>query len=324
MILQRMIKTCRYTLPMLGGLLLAASLVVTMAGCTVKPAELTMVTGGTGGTYYPIGTAIAGVITDNVANAEATAVTSDGSVANAKSLGSGEAELALIENTIAYYAEQGIQMFEGEAVKDIRGIATLYPEIVQIVTLKEYDIKSLADLKGKRVGVGAPGSGTAVHALAILKAAGMDETNVDIQYLDFSECADGLKNGTLDAGYVVAGTPTSAITDLASVKDIAIVTVPGDIYNQLSSKYPFYVAVSLPGGTYAGVNTDVQTIAVMAMLATTVDVSKDLVYEMTRAIFENTDVLAAAHPRGKDITLESALDGMSIPLHPGAEKYYEE
>ena len=241
-------KSGKMKLLPLAGILLTVILVVSMAGCKVEPAELTMVTGGTGGTYYPIGTAIAGVITDNVDNAEATAVTSDGSVANAKSLASGEAELALIENTIAYYAEKGVQMFEGNAVKDIRGIATLYPEIVQIVTLKEYGIKSLADLKGKRVGVGAPGSGTAVHALAILKAAGMDETNVDIQYLNFSECAEGLKNGTLDAGYVVAGTPTSAITDLAGTKDIAIVTVPGDIYNQLSAKYPFYVAVSLPGG----------------------------------------------------------------------------
>lgn len=316
-------KVGKTILTMLAGLL-AVSLIVTVAGCAAEPVELTMVTGGTAGTYYPIGTAIAGIITDNVDNAEATAVTSDGSVANANSLGNKEAELALIENSIAYYAHQGIRMFEEEPVTDIRGIATLYPEMVQIVSLNEYGITSLDELEGKRVGVGAPGSGTAVHAQAILEAAGLDETNVDIQYLNFSQCAEGLQDRTLDAAFVVAGIPTAAITDLASAEDIVIVSVPADIYRQLSDKYPFYVAISLPGGTYTGVDTDVNTTAVMAMLATTADVSDDLVYKITKAIFENTDVLVAAHPRGKDITLESALDGMSIPLHPGAEKYYDE
>ncbi len=324
MLSRRKMKPGRKTLLLLSGLLLLIALVISATGCATKPVKLTMVTGGPAGTYYPIGTAIAGIITDSVDNTEAAAVTSDGSVANAKSLGNKEAELALIENTIAYYAQQGIQMFEECPVEDIRGIATLYPEIVQIVTLKELGITSLNDLEGKKVGVGAPGSGTAVHAMAILEAAGLDETNVDIQYLNFSECAEGLKGGTLDAGFVVAGTPTAAVTDIAAAKDVVIVTVPGDIYDQLSSKYPFYVAVSLPAGTYTGVDADVGTIAVMAMLATTSDVSEDLVYEMTKAIFENTNIIVAAHPRGKDITLESALDGMSIPLHPGAEKYYEE
>jgi TRAP transporter TAXI family solute receptor len=311
-------------LPLLAGLLMVITMIISAAGCTTEPVELTMVTGGAAGTYYPIGTAIAGIITDNVDNAEAAAITSDGSVANANSLGNKEAELALIENSIAYYAYEGIRMFEEEPVKDIRGIATLYPEMVQIVSLKEYGITSLDELEGKRIGVGAPGSGTAVHALAILEAAGLDETNVDIQYLNFTECAEGLQDGTLDAAFVVAGIPTAAITDLASAEDIAIVSVPAAIYQSLSDKYPFYVSISLPGGTYGGVDTDVSTTAVMAMLATTADLSDDLVFKITRAIFENTDVLVAAHPRGRDITLESAQDGMSVPLHAGAEKYYNE
>jgi TRAP transporter TAXI family solute receptor len=320
----RKAKAGKTLLPVLAGLLLIITLIVTATGCAVEPVALTMVTGGSAGTYYPIGTAIAGIITDNVDNAAATAITSDGSVANAKSLANKEAELALIENSIAYYAQTGTMMFEGEPVTDIRGIAALYPEMVQIVSLKEYGITSLNELEGKRVGVGAPGSGTAVHALAILEAAGLDETNVDIQYLNFAECAAGLQAGTLDAAFVVAGIPTAAITDLASAEGIVIVSVPADIYRQLSSKYPFYVAISLPAGTYTGLDAGVSTTAVMAMLATTADISDDLVYKITEAIFENTDTLVAAHPRGKDITLDSALDGMSIPLHPGAEKYYNE
>jgi len=310
-------------------LLIVIIMVFPIAGCGSKavpaePVKLTIGTGGTTGTYYPIGGALAKIITDFVAGAEATAITSEGSVANARSIGSKEAELTMIENNIAYYAEQGIQMFEEQPVKDIRGIATLYPEIVQIVTLKEYGITGLSDLKGKKAGVGAPGSGTAVHILEIFKAAGLDETNVDIQYLDFAECAEALKNGTIHAGCVVAGIPTLAVRDIASVKEVAIVTVPDEIYSQLSGKYPFYVSVSIPAGTYTGVDEDTVTIAVQAMLTTRADIPEDLVYDVTKAIFEHTDVLIAAHERGKDITLETALDGMSIPIHPGARRYFED
>ncbi len=329
MIFSRRTKPGKAMSLMLLGLLVVVTMVFPIAGCGSEdiPAEtvkLTMVTGGTAGTYYPIGGAIAKIVTDFVAGAEATAITSEGSVVNARSIGSKEAELALIENTIAYYAEQGSQMFAEDPVKDIRGIAALYPEIVQIVTLKEYGITSLGDLKGKKVGVGAPGSGTAVHILEIFKAAGLDEANVDIQYLDFAECAEALKSGTIHAGCVVAGIPTSAVRDIASVKEVEIVTVPDEIYSQLSGKYPFYVPVSIPAGTYTGVDEDVGTIAVQAMLATRADIPEDLVYDVTKAIFEHTDVLIAAHERGKDITIETALDGMSIPLHHGAQRYFKE
>ncbi len=286
--------------------------------------NLTLATGGTAGTYYPLGTAMAKIIADNVADVQATAVTSEGSVANAKWVGSKEADLALLQNDIAYYARQGEQMFQQQTVKDIRGIATLYPEIVQIVTLKEYGIKSLNDLRGKKVGVGAPGSGTAVHILNIFAASGLNEGNVDIQYLDFQECADGLKNRTIHAGCVVAGTPTSAVLDVGSARDITIVEVPGEVYQRLKADNPFYVAASIPAGTYPGVDRSVSTIAVRAMLAARADLPEDLVFAVTRAIFEHTDKLVAAHERGRDISLKTALDGMSIAIHPGALRYFKE
>ncbi|MFC2013214.1 TAXI family TRAP transporter solute-binding subunit [Chloroflexota bacterium] len=329
MVFSRRTKPGRAMSLMLLELLVVVTLVFSIAGCGSKdiPVELvkfTMVTGGTTGTYYPIGGAIAKITTDFVAGAEATTITSEGSVANARSIGSKEAELALIENTIAYYAEQGSQMFAEDPVKDIRGIAALYPEIVQIVTLEEYGITSLSDLKEKIIGVGAPGSGTAVHIIEIFKATGLDEANVDIRYLDFAECAEALKSGAIHVGCVVAGIPTSAVRDIAAVKEVAIVPVPDEIYSQMSSKYPFYVPVLIPAGTYSGVDEDVVTIAVQAMLATRSDIPEDLVYDVTKAIFEHPDVLIAAHERGKDITLETALDGMSIPLHHGAQRYFEE
>jgi hypothetical protein len=235
-----------------------------------------------------------------------------------------EAEFGLLQNDVAYYAYNGVEMFKDAKVGKIRGVATLYPEIIQIVTLKENNIKTIYDLKGKRVAVGAPGSGTAVDALQILNAAGIDESNTDIRFLNFKEVSDALKDKTIDAGFIVAGIPTAAVSDIAAVREVAIVEVPDEIYNKLKENYPFYTQVNIPAGTYNGVDEDVKTVAVLAMLATNADLPEEVVYEVTKAIFEHRDVLEAAHKRAADITLETALDGMSIPLHPGAEKYYKE
>ena len=311
---------------------LALGAALLLAGCAQQekeaPAEkeiqLTILTGGAAGTYYPIGGAMATAINDYAEGVKATAVTSGASVTNARKIGEREAELALLQNDVAYYAYEGLEMFKDNPVKNIRGIATLYPEVIQIVTLKESGIKSVYDLKGKRVAVGAPGSGTAVDALQILKAAGIDESNANIEYRNFKEVADGLKDKTIDAGFIVAGVPTAAVSDVAAVRDVMIVEVPDEIYQKLSLEYKFYVQYTIPAGTYKGQDKNVKTVAVLAMLATREDVPEDVVYEVTKAIFEHRDVLVAAHKRAEDITLETALDGMSIPLHPGAEKYYRE
>ncbi len=313
--------------------ILLAIVAILVAGCAekeAKPAEkaekyhITILTGGASGTYYPIGGAMAKIINKYVKGVEATAVTSGASVANARKLGDKEAELALLQNDIAYYAYNGIEMFKEKPVRNIRGIATLYPEVIQIVTLKDSGIKTIYDLKGRRVAVGAPGSGTAVDAMQILNAAGINESNTDIRYLNFKEVADALKDGTIDAGFIVAGIPTAAVTDIAAVRDIYIVEIPDEIYQKLHEKYKFYIQYTIPAGSYKGLDKDVKSVAVLAMLATREDIPEDIIYNITKAIFEHTDELVAAHERAKDITLQTALDGMSIPLHPGAEKYYKE
>ncbi|MFC2059319.1 TAXI family TRAP transporter solute-binding subunit [Chloroflexota bacterium] len=310
---------------MLFGILALFALAGFSVNCgPAEPTQLTIATGGTAGTYFPVGRAMAAVITDYAEGIEATAINSGGSIDNAEIIGDKEAELALMQNDVAYYAQQGLRMFEGQPVADIRGIAALYPEIVQIVTLEEYGIESLGDLEGKTVGIGAPGSGTAVNILQILKAVGLDETNVDIQYLDFGECAAALKEKTIHAGCVEAGIPTSAVTDIASAGDISILEIPDDVYSKLKGDYPFYVPITIPAGTYSGMNEDVDSVAVLAMLVTSADVPEDVIYKATRAIFEHTSVLVAEHERAGDITLETALDGLSVPLHPGAKKYFEE
>jgi len=297
---------------------------VTPTPTVAEVKEITILTGGSAGTYYPIGGAMAQAITEYAPGIKATAVTSGASVVNARKVGAGEAEFGLMQNDVAYYAYNGVEMFKDNKIDKLRGVATLYPEIIQIVTLKESGIKTVYDLKGKKVAVGAPGSGTAVDALQILNAAGIDESNTDIRYLDFKEVADALKDRTIDAGFIVAGIPTSAVSDVAAVREVGIVEVPDEIYQKLKEQYPFYTQVTIPAGTYPGVDEDVKTVAVLAMLATNADLPEDLVYEVTKAIFEHRDILEAAHKRAADITLETALEGMPIPLHPGAEKYYKE
>jgi len=267
---------------------------------------------------------MANVINEHVEGVKATAVTSGASVTNARKIGSGEAELALLQNDIAYYAYTGTEMFKENPIKNIRGIATLYPEVVQIVTLKDKGIETLYDLKNKRIAVGAPGSGTAVAAMQILSMVGINESNADIRYLNFKEVADALKDGTIDAGFIVAGVPTAAVSDIAAVRDVQIVEIPDEVYEKLSQHYKFYIQYTIPAGSYKGVDEEVKSVAVLAMLATREDIPEDVIYEITKAIFENRDELVAAHKRAEDITLETALDGMSIPLHPGAEKYYKE
>jgi hypothetical protein len=304
--------------------LLVISLVGLGVGCVpgAKPVKVTIYTGGTAGTYYPLGGAMAKIITDYAPGVEATAVTSGASVTNARKIAEKEADIVLIQNDVTSYAYYGTELFEGEKVENIRGLATLYPEIIQIIALK--GISAVSDLKGKKVGIGAPGSGTAVDILQILNAAGVTRENSDLRDLDFKEVASALKDKTIDAGCLVAGIPTAAVTDVATVREIMPVEVPDAIYDKIKSQYPFYVKVTIPAGTYKGQDKDVETVAVLAMLAVRSGLSTDAVYQITKAIFEHTDILVATHKRAEDITLETALDGMPIPLHPGAEKYFKE
>lgn len=307
---------------------LVTFLVALFTGCgapePAKVEKLAIYTGGTAGTYYPLGGGLAKIINEKTKVAEASVVSSGASAANARKIGEKEAGLCLIQNDVAAEAYNGLQAFKDGAIKNIRGIAVWYPETIQFVTLKEFNIKTLADLKGKKVGIGAPGSGTAVEALAILESAGINRSNANLSDLDFKEVAIALKDKTIDAGVVVAGIPTAAVTDVATARDVYIVEITDDTYKAIKSKYPYFVQHVVPAGTYKGVDKDVKTVAVMAMLATRDDIPASVIYEITKAMFENLDILVATHARAKDITLKNALEGMSIPLHPGAEKYYKE
>lgn len=307
-----------------GPVGLVALLVLALAGGVQAAQFVTIATGGTAGVYYPLGGALAEIFNQSVPGVNASVQATGASVANVNLLAQGQVELAFIQNDIAYYAANGIEMFDGRKVERLRGVATLYPEVVQLVALKQANIRSVADLKGKRVAVGDIGSGTELNARQILAAAGLTYKDLQARYLSFAEASANLRDGHIDAAFVTAGIPTAAIQDIAVQKDVVIVPITGEISAQLEARYPFYTQVVVPAGTYRGHAQDVTTVAVKAMLVARADLPEDLVYNLTRALFANLPRLAQAHARGKDIGEKTAKDGMSIPLHPGAERFYQE
>ena len=279
-------------------------------------------TGGTAGTYYPIGGAIAEVLNKEIPGMSASAQSTGASVANINMLSDGEVDLATVQNDIAYYAAHGTEMFQDKKVDGLQGIASLYPETCQFVTLKSSGIKSLAELKGKRIAVGAVGSGVEANVRQILAAYGVTYSDIDAQYLSFAEGASALKDGNVDVAVLTAGYPTASVQDIAAQNPVRLLPVEGKAADALIAQYPFYTKTVIPAGTYAGFDEEVPSVAVMAMLVAGPTVNDDLGYCVTKAIFSNLDRLQAAHAVGKQIAKDTAKTGMSLPMNAGAEKYF--
>ncbi len=281
-------------------------------------------TGGTAGTYFPLGGAFAEIWNNNIKGINATAQSTGASVANINLLIDGEVEVVIVQNDTALYAHDGVQMFDGQPFDKLRGLATLYSEPLQIVTT-DPTIKTVADLKGKKVAVGAIGSGVEANARQIIAAAGMDfEKDIDPKFLSFAEASSGLKDKQVDAAFLTAGIPTAAIQDLSAQNDVFIVAIDGDVAATLKSDYKFFTDYVIPANTYKGQTEDVPTLTVKSMLCVSADMDEKLAYELTKQIYENLDRVVLAHNVGKYITKETAQDAMSVPLHPGAERYFNE
>ena len=274
--------------------------------------------GGTGGTYYPLSNEFKTVVEGN-SNYRLNVQSTGASVENVGSLSNGEADFALIQNDIAYFAKngEGIEAFEGNQIDTLRGVATLYPETITLVTLADSGITELADLSGKTINTGDLGSGTQVNALQILEAAGIEDFNE--QNASFSQAADQLRDGDVDASFVVGGWPVGAIEDLANTNDIRIIPISGDQRDSVKEAASWFADDTIPGGTYTGVEEDVETVAVQAMIATRSGLSAETVEAVTAAIFDNLDELTT---KTDFISVDSAQDGMSIELHEGAAAYF--
>ncbi|MGZ0052122.1 TAXI family TRAP transporter solute-binding subunit [Brevibacillus gelatini] len=284
--------------------------------------QLVIATGGTGGTYYPLGGGMADHITKN-AGVTATAQATGASAENIRLLRDKKADIAFTQNDIAEYAAAGTNMFQQDGkIDSFQALGALYDETIQIVVSADSNIKSVADLKGKRVSVGAPGSGTEINAQQILEAYGMTFDDTQLQRLSFADSAKAIQDGKLDAAFQTAGTPTAAITELAATTGVKIIPIDSDKIDAIIAKYPYYVKTTIPANTYQTVPEEVTTVSVKSMLLVRSDLSEDLVYKVTKAIFENTDKLG--HAKAKEIKLDSVLSGVSIPIHPGAKKYFDE
>lgn len=287
--------------------------------------EITIYTGsGPGSVYFAIGSMLAKVINKKSDLIAAKAVTSGASVANCKAIGKGEAQVAIAQNDVTWYAWEGKYQFEGNPIKVLRGIGTLYPEPVQIVVRADSDIKTLQDLAGKKVVVGAAGSGVAATAERVLKAAGVWD-KIEPVYQTFEEAAQSLVLGQVDAEFTVIAYPAPAIDQIAVKVPVRLIPIPDDVIKKLHDQgYPFYVKVIIPAGTYKGMTEDTQTVAVKATLVVHKDLPDEVVYEITKILYENIDELAKAHQVAKQIDMNHAFEGLMVPLHPGAVKYYEE
>jgi TRAP transporter TAXI family solute receptor len=284
---------------------------------------LSIATGGVAGVYYPLGEGLARVLNKHVPDVEATAESGNASVANVNMIAASGVTMALVQNDVAFRAVQGVKPFK-TPVKNLRMIASLYPEHVQCVTAKASGVKTIADLKGKRVSVGAPGSGVADSLSPIFHAAGIKYADMDTDFLDFAHTGERIQDGRLDAGFVLAGYPTAVIMALAAQQEIDLVSFEDDLLDRLMKEYPFFTRDVIPAGTYTGIAHDTRTPAVMAVLVCDSALPDALVYNITKAIFENLEELKPVHDKAKLIALDKALDAAAINVHPGAAKYYAE
>jgi TRAP transporter TAXI family solute receptor len=286
--------------------------------------QLSIATGGTGGVYYPMGGGLAEIINKHVEGYSATAEVTGASVENMGLIATGDADFAIALADTVYQAYTGTGKFEGQQIAATRAIGSLYANMVQIVTLADSGITSIDDLKGKRVSVGAPGSGTEVNAQTILAANGIAFEDFDAQRLNFNETADALKNGDIDAGFWSVGAPTSSILNLATTDAISVIALTEDQVAKARAAEAVMAPLSLPGGIYQGVPDAVTTIGIPNVLVVSADMDDDTVYAVTKAMFENIAELQAVHPAANETTVEFTMIATPVPLHPGAIRYYEE
>ncbi|MBT2771262.1 TAXI family TRAP transporter solute-binding subunit [Halomonas sp. ISL-60] len=286
--------------------------------------QLSIATGGTGGVYYPIGGGFAEMINNHIEGAQATAEVTGASVENMGLIMRGDADLALALADTVYQAYNGTDDFEGRQVENIRALASVYPNAVQLVTLAESDIETIADLAGKRVSVGAPGSGTELNARALLEANGISYDDFTPQRLNFNETADAIRDGDIDAGFWSVGPPTSSILNLAATRDIRLIGLSDEEVANAQAEEEVFAPYELAAGMYDGMDEAVQTLGIPNVLVVNSEMDEELAYQLTQLLFENTDELIAVHPAANDTTVKFTMESTPVPLHPGAIRYFEE
>ena len=306
-------------------LLVMACFMVAGLASTAAAADIKMVlaTGGTAGTYYPFGGGMAKIWNSKIPGMNMTAQATGASVENVRLVNRGEAELAIVQSDTIDFAFNAKEAFKEKLTK-MAVLAVLYPEVIQVVVRGDSKINSFDDLKGMKVGVGAPGSGTEANFRQLSDGYGLKKEDTKAQYLSFSESAEQFKDKHIDAFVVTAGIPNAAIMDIGSQHSIRIINIADDKATLIAKKYPFLSPFTIPANTYKNQTSPVKTMAVNAVLIASTDVKDDVAYNIVKSLFENQSELAATHAKGKELSLKNASTGVSIPFHPGAVKYYKE
>ncbi len=304
------------------ALALAAALVL-CAAPALATTYLGLATGGTAGTYYALGGDIASLWMAKIPDLDVTAQTTGGSKANIILINEGDAELATVQNDVMSYAYAGNQdFFEGQVIDSFVAVGALYPELVQIVVAADSAIQSIADLKGKSVSIGAVGSGVYFNAIQILGNAGLTLDDIDEQYLSFDESATAFQNNQIAAFFITAGLPNTAIVEVANKRNVRLLGLDESDMAKLTAEYSYYTPVTVPAGAYNGMDADVTVPAVSAVLICAKTLEDDLVYDLCKALYGDTDSLS--HAKKAEISAENAVKGIPVPFHPGAEKYFKE
>ena len=286
--------------------------------------NLVMATGGTTGAYYPYGGAVATALSGAVDGLNINVQSTGASAANIRLVAQNEADIAMVQNDVMDYAYNGIELFDGEKIENIAAMGTLYTEVCQIVVDPASGINSVADLKGKRVSVGDAGSGVEANSRQILGAYGITFDDITVQNLGFGDSANAMKDKKIDAFFVTAGTPTTAVMELASTNPVKILSIDEEHMKALCEQYPYYSEYTIASDVYSGMDSDVKTLAVKAAFIVNPDLDEELVYNRTKALFEQKDAITQGNSKGAELDVNYAVKNVSIPFHPGAVKYYKE
>ncbi len=301
--------------------LVAVTIIVISSGIATSTEYISIGTGSMGGIYYPLGGGMANIITEYVEGYRATAEVTGASLENVQRIDAGEMEMGMTNVNIAYYAYYGKEPFEKKL--NILGGFALYPSVLEIITIEGTGIETIRDFKDKIVSVGPPGSTTALMVDIILKQYDMSMEDIKPRYNSIAESVAALKDGNIDAAFILAGIPLGAITELNIRKDVVFVPLSSEALEGINQLHPYYVPGVVPAGTYEGIDEDVDVLTIANAVVFDPELKEEFVYEATKAIFENLDRLVAIHSVAKMINLEYAVE-MPIPFHPGAEKYFKE
>jgi len=294
------------------------------SGVYAADVRLAIGTASTGGTWYPLGGGVANMINTYVKGYYAAAHPSGASIENIRAIIKKQDALTLSMPDTAFQAYNGLEAFAGKPAKEIRGLMSTYPIDIQLYVLASSPIKTIKDFKGKKVAVGAPGSGTEAMARYVLNVYGLNYNDINEQFLSATESAEAIKDGNIDVVITTLGTPAPALMDLATQRDIRFIDIEPAVAEKINKEFPAYYPRTIPAGTYKGQGNPHHTLAWMGLFLVHKDMSEKLAYDILKAVFEHKEDLDKIHAQFKKISIENATKGMSVPLHPGAEKFFKE